>query len=81
MVTKRIDTEQTPTTLDEVLAMVGPNTEIVIMRGEDIVARILPSEQQTTTVKERVPGLHAGSIWTSDDFDEPLPDSFWLGDE
>ena len=29
----------------------------------------------------RVPGLDAGTTWVSDDFDEPLPDSFWLGDE
>lgn len=28
----------------------------------------------------RIPGLDAGSTWVSDDFDEPLPDSFWLGD-
>jgi uncharacterized protein YwbE len=25
----------------------------------------------------RVAGLHPGAIWTSDDFDEPLPDDFW----
>lgn len=31
----------------------------------------------------RVMGLHAylGKGWMSDDFDEELPDSFWLGDE
>jgi hypothetical protein len=28
-----------------------------------------------------VSGLHAGRGWISDDFDAPLPDSFWLGDE
>jgi Protein of unknown function (DUF2281) len=28
----------------------------------------------------RIPGLDAGTTWVSDDFDEPLPDSFWLGD-
>ena len=28
-----------------------------------------------------VPGLFEGQIWMSDDFDEPLPDSFWLGEE
>jgi len=28
---------------------------------------------------ERVPGLSRGKIWISEDFDEPLPDSFWLG--
>ena len=33
--------------------------------------------------KPRIPGLHAhlGPTWTSDDFDEPLPDEFWLGEE
>jgi len=29
----------------------------------------------------RTPGLQPGSIWTRDDFDEPLPDAFWAGDE
>jgi hypothetical protein len=28
----------------------------------------------------RIAGLNAGMIWTSDDFDEPLPDEFWLGE-
>ncbi|HEY0072128.1 MAG TPA: hypothetical protein VGE04_19370 [Chloroflexia bacterium] len=33
--------------------------------------------------KPRLPGLHAhlGPAWASDDFDEPLPDEFWLGEE
>jgi len=25
-------------------------------------------------------GLHAGA-WMSDDFDDPLPDEFWFGEE
>ena len=29
----------------------------------------------------RIPDLHAGQTWVSDDFDVPLPDSFWLGEE
>jgi hypothetical protein len=28
---------------------------------------------------KRVPNLHQGKIWMSDDFNEPLDDSFWLG--
>jgi hypothetical protein len=28
---------------------------------------------------DRVLGLHPGVIWMSDDFDDPLPDQFWLG--
>jgi hypothetical protein len=26
---------------------------------------------------KRIPGLHPGSIWISEDFDDPLPDEFW----
>ncbi|MEL6526763.1 MAG: DUF2281 domain-containing protein [Chloroflexota bacterium] len=38
-------------------------------------------EAKTEIPSERVPGLHAGTTWMSDDFDAPLPDEFWLGDE
>jgi Protein of unknown function (DUF2281) len=30
---------------------------------------------------QRVAGLHDGQIWISDDFNDPLPDEFWLGDD
>ena len=30
---------------------------------------------------DRVAGLHAGSAKIAEDFDAPLPDSFWTGDE
>lgn len=26
-------------------------------------------------------GEYRGKIWIADDFDDPLPDEFWLGDE
>ncbi|WP_222425235.1 hypothetical protein [Planktothrix tepida] len=29
----------------------------------------------------RIPGLHQGEIWISDDFNDPLPDTFWLGED
>lgn len=28
----------------------------------------------------RIPGLYQGKIWMSEDFNESLPDEFWLGD-
>jgi hypothetical protein len=34
-----------------------------------------------TRIAERKPGLHPGAFVVHDDFDEPLPDSFWLGNE
>ncbi len=30
---------------------------------------------------KRIPNLAQGKIWMSDDFNEPLSDSFWLGEE
>ena len=27
----------------------------------------------------RVAGLHRGAAWVSEDFDQPLPDEFWMG--
>jgi len=34
-----------------------------------------------TTVPPRVAGLNRGQIWVSEDFDAPLPNEFWLGEE
>jgi Protein of unknown function (DUF2281) len=36
--------------------------------------------QASTPKKQRVFGQFAGKIWMSDDFDDPLPDAFGLGD-
>ncbi len=33
-----------------------------------------------TRIAERKLGLHPGVFVVHDDFDEPLPDSFWLGE-
>ena len=35
--------------------------------------------QQPPRTEPRVAGLHEGQAVISDDFDEPLPDEFWLG--
>ena len=35
----------------------------------------------TAEPAERKPGLHPGVFVIGDDFDSPLPDSFWLGEE
>ena len=35
--------------------------------------------QQKSRQEPRIAGLHEGQTVISDDFDEPLPDEFWLG--
>jgi antitoxin (DNA-binding transcriptional repressor) of toxin-antitoxin stability system len=49
--------------------------EIVIVDNGKPLARLVPIAQKT---KQRVAGLNKGMIWTSDDFDAPLPDEFWI---
>ncbi len=37
--------------------------------------------EQPHAMAPRTPGLHKGLYWIAEDFDAPLPDSFWLGEE
>jgi hypothetical protein len=38
------------------------------------------AESQTEKPPKRVAGLGKGTLVIGDDFDDPLPDSFWLGE-
>jgi antitoxin (DNA-binding transcriptional repressor) of toxin-antitoxin stability system len=58
--------------LEGLLSIVAQGTEVVLTEGDIPIARLAP-------IWKRVAGLHTGSIWTSEDFDEPLPDEFWTG--
>jgi hypothetical protein len=46
---------------------------------ETVAALPLPPEE--VPPPRRVFGRYEGQIWMSEDFNEPLPDSFWLGEE
>ena len=39
------------------------------------------SDYEPFPVSKRVAGLGEGTIHMTPDFDDPLPDSFWLGEE
>ncbi|MEA5580713.1 DUF2281 domain-containing protein [Nodularia harveyana UHCC-0300] len=51
------------------------------------VFNLIQSAKEDTTLvsnlsnSPRIPGLHQGEIWMSDDFNDPLPDEFWLGED
>jgi antitoxin (DNA-binding transcriptional repressor) of toxin-antitoxin stability system len=80
MVLKKVDLEATPLTLEQLLAELEHHGEVLLTRGDDPVARLSPVEK-VVTPKERILGLHEGQAWVSEDFDDELPDSFWLGDD
>ncbi len=39
------------------------------------------SKRDEATPKVRVLGLHRGAMQMAPDFDDPLPESFWLGED
>ncbi len=47
---------------------------------EENVAKMPKFVSEATNLSERIPGLFVGG-WMSDDFDDELPDSFWLGED
>lgn len=60
------------------LEMAKAGNEVIISEGDAPVARLTGVPQPNGDTK-RIAGLHKGAITISDDFDEPLPDSFWTG--
>lgn len=80
MVLKSIEVETT--TLEELLAELDADTEITLTRGGVPVGRLVPPTGEAQPAQApRVMGLHEGQGWISDDFDDELPDSFWLGED
>lgn len=77
MLTQTVDVGEVESQFTELLQLINKGTEVILTRKNVPVARLVPIEP---IKKQRIPGLHAGAIWTSDDFDDPLPDEFWLGE-
>jgi antitoxin (DNA-binding transcriptional repressor) of toxin-antitoxin stability system len=71
MLTKTFDVRKAQKDLKELLSLVVAGTEIVFTEGDTPIARLV-------SIGRRVAGLHSGAIWTSQDFDEPLPEEFWV---
>ncbi len=40
----------------------------------------MPDQATVQPSSQRQPDLHPGAFVVADDFDEPLPDNFWLGE-
>jgi antitoxin (DNA-binding transcriptional repressor) of toxin-antitoxin stability system len=75
MLIKTVDINEAQWT--KLLSMVKTGTEIILMEGSTFIARLVPVSSSTSS---RLPDLHSGAIWTSDDFDQPLPDEFWMAE-
>jgi len=79
MQTQHVDVHEVADRLSEILHMVAAGTDVVLTDGATPVARI--TAVGAAPAQPRVADLHPHAIRTSDDFDAPLPDEFWLGRE
>jgi antitoxin (DNA-binding transcriptional repressor) of toxin-antitoxin stability system len=66
--------------IKELISLLHENPEIVLTDGGITIARLLSFAHHSSNTP-RIPDLHSNAIIISDDFDEPLPDEFWLGEE
>ena len=75
--TKTVDVKEAK--LPELVSLALEGNEVVITEGDKPVAKLIAISP--TAERKRVPDLNKGEIWMSEDFNDPLPDEFWLGEE
>lgn len=74
-----------PTRLREVIALAKAGDEVVLTDQGNALAKLVPLQNacETPTRERKVPvlGLRPGAIVLAPDFNDPLPDEFWMGEE
>jgi len=65
--------------LSKLVDRAASGEEILIAREGKPVARIVALEQKKTFARQ--PGRLKGKIWIGPDFDDPLPDDLFEGDD
>jgi len=66
--------------LAQLLELAQAGHEVIIQDPQKGKARLVPLAASAETGPRRF-GLHEGEVWMSDDFNAPLPDSFWPGEK
>lgn len=66
--------------LSQLLELAHAGHEVIIQDPQKGKARLVPVVAPAMA-GPRIFGLHKGEVWMSDDFNAPLPDSFWLGEK
>ena len=76
MAAKTVTIEEAEGHLDELIEKANAGDEVILAKGGEPVAKLVALAKRKG---RRVFGQCKGEIWTSEDFDDPLPDDFWLG--
>lgn len=77
MSSKTFDIAELSDNLADLLSDIQNHVEVTLTRQGVPWARVLPLSQPQEQPVVPKAGLNRGSMVMSDDFDEPLPDSFW----
>lgn len=78
MATKIVKSDDVQAQLSDLLLLISKGDDIIIEKDNRPFAKLTAI---SGLGKKRIPGLNRGDIWISEDFDEPLPDDFWLGEK
>lgn len=70
----QVNIHHAKTHLSELIAAAERGEEVIIARANRPAVRLVPVTPRRSS---RTPGLHRGAMRMSEDFDAPLPDSFW----
>lgn len=71
-----IDVHEAQAQLLQLLTLALKGSEVVIAKDNIPLVRLVPIKPPK---KRRIAGLHKGAIRMRADFNDPLPDEFWLG--
>jgi antitoxin (DNA-binding transcriptional repressor) of toxin-antitoxin stability system len=75
MTSKIVTVEEAETRLLELISLAEQGEDIVISHKDQPKVKLVPIGQSP---QKRIFGQKRGQIWMSPDFDDPLPDDFWL---
>lgn len=67
--------------ISQLVELAKAGQEIILAQDDKPLLRVTAIEVETSAPKRRIGNLHKGLVDISDDFDAPLPNSFWLGEE
>ena len=76
-----IDLPNETVSLHDLVRRAVQGEEIIISEAGTPLVRLAPITSGQPPTQHRRAGLSEGAAIIADDFDAPLPDAFWLGEE
>lgn len=69
--TRTVNLSKKKVNLKQILSIVEEGNEIILTKNRRKVAKVVPLSKEK---RERILGQFKGKIWTSDDFEKPIPE-------